>query len=179
MSQTSSYAQAVEAVLSGGVRGTFAAQKFGVNYAYMMQQVRAAKSKTQPTAQPTPAAQPQPQPPSELANLVKQHQEAYKAWAVAGTAKQEDLAHSQCTDTMTKIMGLLDLKSPPANSDSKVQDQLDKLRDELDRANDTIAIQQEQIAQSDKKIAALKAKGKPKPPITVVELVHVDPEIVQ
>ena len=176
MSQTSSYAQAVEAVLSGGVRGTFAAQKFGVNYAYMMQQVRAAKAKGKPKpTEPTV----QPQQPSELADLVKQHQEAYKAWAGAGTAKQEDLAYSQCTDTMAKIMGLLDLKSPPANSDSKLQDQLDKLRDELDRANDTIAIQQEQIAQADKKIAALKAKGKPKPPITVVELVHVDPEIVQ
>lgn len=177
MATTHDYTQALDAVLSGGVRGNFAAKKFGVNYDYLMQQVRAAKSKAQPTAQPTPAVQ--PQPPSELANLVKQHQEAYKAWAGAGTAKQEDLAHSQCTDTMTKIMGLLDLKSPPANSDSKLQDQLDKLRDELDRANDTIAIQQEQIAQADKKIAALKAKGKPKPPITVVELVHVDPEIVQ
>lgn len=177
MATTHDYTQALDAVLSGGVRGNFAAKKFGVNYDYLMQQVRAAKSKAQPTAQPTPAMQ--PQPPSELANLVKQHQEAYKAWAGAGTAKQEDLAYNQCTDTMTKIMGLLDLKSPPANSDSKLQDQLDKLRDELDRANDTIAIQQEQIAQADKKIAALKAKGKPKPPITVVELVHVDPEIVQ
>lgn len=178
MAATHDYTQALDAVLSGGVRGNFAARKFGVNYDYLMQQVRAAKSKAQPIA--TTATTPtQPQPPSELANLVKQHQEAYKAWAGAGTAKQEDLAHSQCTDTMTKIMGLLDLKSPPANSDSKLQDQLDKLRDELDRANDTIAIQQEQIAQADKKIAALKAKGKPKPPITVVELVHVDPEIVQ